>query len=751
MATNRPRPSLIKLFDPLVNSTNSEIPSTPRRDSVDAQADKENKSASPFNSLTMTMFVNKISNPLPHPQPTPLKRRLVDIGDMTLEDAACPDALLDESIEEEFNANFEQAGIEDENATLTFRDMVKAATPLKTLKTVLESPVAQSSPANRTPLANISQGQETSLCLPEAPSSSELITGQLAPEGVLAEVSSPQEPTNPDLVLESNVAPEDVPLPPSPIMSTRDLLPADVVPDQRLPTHLRASSSTASSLEIPSLESSSNTPSPTANTSDSSESSGISSTNTSIPIVVSDSSPPSSPILPQVKSESDDVVSPLPMLRPNLPIGNEQNRVSVDLHASFQMQMQSEEMSFDLLSDKVSFLQGGMESFLTTTEEDPSFDLEAERVNMEKALKKYVETGKEPKEIEEKKASLVDGTSSASSSPAPVTPIDIPSVPSTPSHPSCDTRQPNGTVNIKTVKKRLSIPIAVSSPRLIDVSLVSTSPLTRSSSLSSPFSPAGGGPSALPVRSSVQRSPTSTSGSVFVPPPNLGKKRASLQLVTPKTVGESALPSMPPAIPALKIVKRSRPGHDRNDSSLGNTAFNTIAEQKTCIDAGTTRDLGSSTIGPLKTRKSVKVPEMGAPSEPASQVISRQPARPRTIAPRASLSSTQASGLGPRRVPVSEGPQLKAAAPLARSTTMPASTTGGPRRVPAPSSSVLPTPRPSISTTGGLKAPAQAGTTSSTTTATSSLPKPSSRLSISRLPAPKSLKTGGLPTLRRAT
>jgi len=51
--------------------------------------------------------------------------------------------------------------------------------------------------------------------------------------------------------------------------------------------------------------------------------------------------------------------------------------------------MHSGEM-FDLLSDKVSFLtvQSGLDSFLTTTDDDPSFDLEAEKINMEKVLLK---------------------------------------------------------------------------------------------------------------------------------------------------------------------------------------------------------------------------------------------------------------------------------------------------------------------------------------------------------------------------
>jgi hypothetical protein len=451
MAANRPRPSLIKLFDPLANSANSsETPSTPQhRDATDA--DKENVNInSPFNRLTMTMFVNQISKPSPHPQPASLKRRLVDIGDMTLEDASCPDALLDESVEDEFSASLQQTSEEDENATLTFKDMVKAATPLRKLKTVLESPTNQSSPLARLPLSDIVWARAISVPLPEANDefalaekpSEELKTECGVLEGALSDEHKPQGANIPGLVIAPFLAPEDIPLPSSPTMVTQDLrsesaidklpdqgplkleraeAPFDsnlrtdmvttpitaktmhndsnndsggkndaenirlIIADQRIPSELRVS------LETPSLHISSNDLSPAANGSDSSEFSDASSADTSVPITLLQSSPPSSPISSHLESKPEpaDTVSPLPRLRPNPPMPSD-NRVSVDLHASFQMHMQSEGMSFDLLSDKVSFLgaQGGMESFSTTTEDDPSFDLETERINMEKALKK---------------------------------------------------------------------------------------------------------------------------------------------------------------------------------------------------------------------------------------------------------------------------------------------------------------------------------------------------------------------------
>ncbi|KAF5352781.1 hypothetical protein D9756_006040 [Leucocoprinus leucothites] len=808
MAANRPRPSLINLFDPLVNSsTNSEIPSTPQRHDV-IDADKENVNTnSPFNNLTMTMFVNKISKPSSHPQPMPLRRRLVDIGDMTLEDASRPDALLDESLEEEFSASFEQSPEEDENATLTFKDMVKAATPLRKLNTVMELSTHGPSPMPRIPLADLVLAQATSTPLPEGDNellvlgepSEKPITEDSALEQVLSNELKLQEAAKPGLAVGLSAAPESIPLPLSPTMATSELaLSASLITecDQAASVNAKVPLDTLTNIDttttplsiddankdgtgkndsekhdahlssaeecIPSkpntssqslkFDTSTNDLSPAANISDSSESSDASSADTSIPLVISQSSPPSSPISPPLepesKSEATDTVSPLPLatLRPRLPTMAPDNRVSVDLHASFQLHMQSEEMSFDLLSDKVSFLsaQGGMESFLTTNEDDPSFDLETERINMEKALKKYAEA----KEQQVDKVPLTkDDTSSSSSSSDPVTLVDVSNVPSTPSHSNSGTQRVAG-ADLKTTRKRLSIPVAVSSPRLIDVSPINTSQLTRSTSLSS--SPGSG----LPVRTSPQRSPVASSGSVFAPPPPLQARRKSIHLVTPKSVRESAVPEMPVAAPVLKIVKRSRPnGHGRTESTSAMTGNIAKTERKSSLELGTgLKELGMSTVGLLKTRKPIQVQEtpQKAVVEPALSTASQQRARPRSMGPpRSSFSLAQSSVLGPRRVPAGDGSQPKS---TVSKITMPSPASGGPRRVLVPSSSSLTRsqPRTSVGITSTPKVPSQASTTASTTS--SALPTPSSRPSLtSRLPAPRSLKAGGLSTLRRAT
>jgi len=425
MATNGPRPSLINLFDPLVNSTaNFDTPSTPARRDV-AGVDKENASSnSPFNNNDMSMFVTKISNPSPHPQPRPLRRRLVDIGDMTLEDASCPGALLDELIEDELNACFEPTPEDDENATLTFRDMIKAATPLKKLKTVQESEVHVPSRAVRTPLADMILVQVTSTPILESNDkyheepSVNFITDSSVSKRIYSSALEPQEAAKPELAVGHSDTPENIPLPSSPTVDTQEYLPTiDMVPEQvdsvnaQEPLNCTDIDRTAYSVPHGPNNAADNawkngntqndrteghvrSETETYLELNSSESSNTSSTDASIPAAFSNSSPPSSPMSPSLepesKTETSEVVSPMSLvtLRSRPPTATD-NRISVDLDTSLRMHMHSGEM-FDLLSDKVSFLtvQSGLDSFLTTTEDDPSFDLEAEKVNMEKVLLK---------------------------------------------------------------------------------------------------------------------------------------------------------------------------------------------------------------------------------------------------------------------------------------------------------------------------------------------------------------------------
>jgi hypothetical protein len=91
-----------------------------------------------------------------------------------------------------------------------------------------------------------------------------------------------------------------------------------------------------------------------------------------------ENTPPSPP-------PSEDHSQLLPSLRPTvITSSHDANRHSIDLYSSFQLHLQSEEASFDLLNDRVSFFAPGSdaESFFG----DDSFDMAIEEANMEKAL-----------------------------------------------------------------------------------------------------------------------------------------------------------------------------------------------------------------------------------------------------------------------------------------------------------------------------------------------------------------------------
>lgn len=62
---------------------------------------------------------------------------------------------------------------------------------------------------------------------------------------------------------------------------------------------------------------------------------------------------------------------------------NDPRRASVDLQSSFRLQMQSSDLSFDLLNDRISFLSQGQDSFWTGPEEDDTMDL-AKKMLVEK-------------------------------------------------------------------------------------------------------------------------------------------------------------------------------------------------------------------------------------------------------------------------------------------------------------------------------------------------------------------------------
>jgi len=308
MAAQRPRLSILTLFDPLSSSS----------DSPDSDKENDCGDSSFFHPFG---FSKRVYSPMRR-----LRRRLVDVGDMTVEEPDIRD-LIEEELEAEINQTFTLE--EDENATLTFRDMAKAATPKWSGKHAGRrgTPNILSSP--RTPLAEIvTRGEITPVArmkiFKRPPASSTHATSPLnsihTAEGV------------PTLVIHDldNVSAN----PPFPTFVPPVTFSGDHEKKSGSPGSMAASTAT---LEIPT-------------------SSGALIRDTPVPLFISSSSNASRAPSPLTENR----------LRPNAHVGESSNRHSVDLHSSFQMHLSSSETTFDLLNDKISFLssKNGLESFL---------------------------------------------------------------------------------------------------------------------------------------------------------------------------------------------------------------------------------------------------------------------------------------------------------------------------------------------------------------------------------------------------
>ncbi|CAA7268002.1 unnamed protein product [Cyclocybe aegerita] len=364
MDATRPRPSILSLFDPL--STQSERPLSP-------DSDKENHGEISFFHPTKT---SKVA----HPPVYKLRRRLIDVGDMTVDEPDIRDLLADEVEElgEELN---QQVANDDENATLTFKDMAKAATPKWSGRHASTVNTPKSPVTPRTPLADISFKEETTPMARKKP-----YKRQIAPvASKLAQTIEPSISKKDGLIEPSSThptTPEHLVQPSSPtieISSDKEQLLTDCQ-GQLLAgaSHLGSSVCT---LDLPT-------------------SSDALLNDMPISVLISPSSPP------QTTRETSPFLSPLEgtRLKPRSPI-NKSHRHSIDLQASFQLQLNAD-TTFDLLNDKISFFasKNGHDSFLKNLEEEASFDEE----EFERVSSKSPPPLKELHITSEKRLSLVE-------------------------------------------------------------------------------------------------------------------------------------------------------------------------------------------------------------------------------------------------------------------------------------------------------------------------------------------------------
>lgn len=320
MNATRPRHSVLSLFDPLVDE---------QRDASSPDSDKENSAS----------FFGRSFKPA---SPVVLKRRLVDVGDVTLDDASMLMMLTDEEELDDIE--------DDENDTLIFR--VPTATP------------ARSAPSPRTPLGEITLEDDTPVARSKVykrppPSSSLSSTND-------SSISSVINAVNASGISFASPGPKSLPLTSYDLTYDHESLNATDTASQNPIITISSSDTLSNSLSTLNL-------------------------NTPIGSLLTDMSRPFETTPPSVPSEGSSSHL-LTRLRPNPPStsSRDHNRHSIDLHSSFQLQLQSEESSFDLLNDKCSFFAStnGADSFLNAMEGDDSFDMAIEEANLENALEK---------------------------------------------------------------------------------------------------------------------------------------------------------------------------------------------------------------------------------------------------------------------------------------------------------------------------------------------------------------------------
>ncbi|TFY53076.1 hypothetical protein EVJ58_g9654 [Rhodofomes roseus] len=342
--TNRPRNSVLYMFDPLESMT------TPRRDgSPDSgSSDKEND----IQPGEVTVFFNRIYTTQMNTAPKNPNGKLIDIGDTTTDDV-----FGEETVD------------------------CMTASPADT-SSAARTPDGH--PTKRTPLGDIE--------IEAVPMSA-------------GAAASPPDPTNPVFDEEDDATPLRV------VTAAPTGAPlADVINSINLSAMTISGSAPPSPLAnrspLPPLREDSDEDG-TDEEGELRPNCGEVEDTVSIPLMITVSSPTSTyeesnsltdwVLPPSSESPTDrlfasSTVAPLPptrrpLVKNRIP-NDDPRRASVDLQASFNMQMQSAEMSFDLLNDKISF-QAGDSMWAGGDDEEEPFDMAAEMMKMEAAANEY--------------------------------------------------------------------------------------------------------------------------------------------------------------------------------------------------------------------------------------------------------------------------------------------------------------------------------------------------------------------------
>lgn len=297
------------------------------------------------------------------------RRRLIDVGDMTIDEPEIHDLLAEqEHLEEEIIHNISR---DDDNETLTFRDMAKAATPKWSNRrtpsnTTVVTPLSSPTLPPRTPLAEIFIADDKTPMGPKLKSYRRPIVSTTFQSPSIDNGETPvQQPSSPSVKLSTD----------SEGSSLSFISPPRIQIQLESQTQEASSSKEASrfsvcTLDLPTTEASiADTPIPSAAlgssvcTLDLPSSTGTLITDTPMPVLNS--------------SASSRMSLDVPVTHARLkPSNDSANRLSVDLQSSFQLHLNSSDTTFDLLNEKMSFFNSkdGMDSFLDNVDIDDSFE-----------------------------------------------------------------------------------------------------------------------------------------------------------------------------------------------------------------------------------------------------------------------------------------------------------------------------------------------------------------------------------------
>ncbi|KAG6862183.1 hypothetical protein C0995_004265 [Termitomyces sp. Mi166 len=601
----RPRSSILDLFDPLVSTDLS-------RDAPSPDADTSDKE----NCLDSEFFFGQ---PLKAPSPVRLKRRLVDVGDITIDDPTIHPMLTEEDELDDSMC--------DDDDTMILR--LSTATPARDIT------VQKASPSNvglRTPLAELSIDPDITPIArtkmyrrqpPSALASSDIITPASLESSTFASVI--------DAVTASGVSFAGPARPSPDHESENEAQPVNVIScDNGIPQ-----------ITIPSIDEFTNsTPAFSLATPPSEE----------------DAPQPSTSLLLSESSETSiSIEHPRTTLRSSLSKSSSQDkkRHSIDLYTSFHLQLQSEEASFDLLNDKISLFasSSSMDSFHGLGEDD-SFDMAVEEAKLQTTIDTIkLEQG-------ERKDSFCSPDAHLEQNPI------------------CDTQVQKQAPHEPTEEENNECP---------EIAKQTV-----------------GEPSILPP--------------VFGPP--LHDQGCAVLCTPAPNVREQILP---PAVPALRIVKRSaRPAHEKSASTSSAASATSEGPAITAPATASVAPIRSPITQHVSSTDINRVTRVrSAASEPSA------------ILPPASTGNGTSNG--PRRVPIgdSQPVAINKRRGFVDQRNMPQGKTTGPRRVivtpsvSVPPAAPVPVPASSkASAVSGLKAPTKYGLG----TTASALPRPVSRL-----------------------